>query len=441
MQRWVSAASACAWILWSTLVHAQLTESDPEVVPVLRQAEELLAAGKPGDAYELLTRNELDLAGTPSFDYLLGVAALDSHHPKDAAFALERVVASQPDFSGARIELARAQFESGEYRLARSQFQYLLTQSPPEGTRTVIKRYLDAIDDHSVLSGSHFSALAQFGAGYDSNANGSTSEQSFLGFTLNPRNVETKSSFGELTLGGGHTIALSEDSGLISNLQITHRANTDASFVDQTVASLGTTAVLVRGESRFSAGVDGYAGFLDGEDHERGYNLNGGASRRFGDYEGAVSLRAGTLEYQDAALSILDANRYLAGLTVTRLNIGERSGRLGVALIAGTDDAKQSGSPYSNARYGARLFGSWLLRPQSTLYAEVSSMTTDFDGTFFGSSRKDDQLGLTVAFDLQNFPFAKWSVSPRLRYVKNDSDIALYEYDRFEAVVFLRRGF
>jgi hypothetical protein len=441
MQRWVSAASACAWILWSTLVHAQLTESDPEVVPVLKQAEALLATGKPGEAYELLTRNELDLAGTPSFDYLLGISALDSHRPKDAAFALERVVVSQPDFSGARIELARAQFESGEYRLAKSQFQYLLTQSPPEGTRVVIKRYLDAISEQSTLAGSHFSALAQFGAGYDSNANGSTSEQSFLGFTLNPHNVETESSFGELTLGAGHTIALGEDSGLISNLQVTHRANTDASFVDQTVASLGTTAILVRGETRFSAGVDGYAGFLDRDYHERGFNLNGGASRRFGDYEGAVSLRAGSIQYQESSLSILDANRYLAGLTVTRLNIGERSGRLGLALLAGTDDAKQSGSPYSNDRYGARLFGSWLLRPQSTLYAEVSSMTTDFDGTFFGASRKDDQRGVMVAFDFQNFPFAKWSVAPRLRYVKNDSNVSLYEYDRFEAVVFIRRGF
>ena len=441
MQRWVSAVSACAWILFSTLVHAQLTESDPEVVAILKQAEALLAAGKPGDAYELLTRNELDLAGTPSFDYLLGVAALDSRRPKDAMFALERVVVSQPEFSGARIELARAQFENGEYRLARSQFEYLLTQSPPEGTRTVIKRYLDVIAEQSTLASSHFSALAQFGAGYDSNANGSTSEQTFLGFTLNPRNVETDSSFGELTLGAGHTIALGEASGLISNLQATHRANTDASFVDQTVASLGTTAVLVRGDTRFSAGIDGYAGFLDGEDHERGYNLNGGASHRFGDYEGSVSLRAGTIEYEDPALKLLDANRYLAGFTVTRSNVGERSGRIGLVLLAGMDDAKTSGSPYGNDRYGARLFGSWLLRPQATLYAEVSTLTTDFDGRFFGSSRKDDQLGFTVAFDFQNFPFSKWSVAPRLRYVQNDSNISLYEYDRFEAVVFIRRGF
>jgi len=425
----------------SILRLAQLTESDPEVVLVLKQAEALLAEGKSAEAYELLTRNELDLAGTPSFDYLLGVAALDSRRPKDAAFALERVVIWQPDFSGARIELARARFESGEYALARSQFQYLLTQSPPEQTRTVIERYLDAISERSALAGSRFSALAQFGVGYDSNANGSTSEQSFLGFTLNPHNVEIESSFGELMLELGHTVALSATSGLISNAQITHRANVDASFIDQTAVTLGTAAVWAHGEYGFSVGVEGYAGLLDGQDHERGVNLNAGAARRFGDYEGALSLRAGTLEYQEPLLGILDADRYLAGLSVTRLNIGEHSGRLGLALFGGTDDAKQAGSPHGNDRLGVRLFGSWLLRPQSTLYAEVSSLGTDYDGAFFGGQRKDDQLGFTLVFDFQNFPAAKWSVAPRLRYVKNDSNISLYEYDRFEAVVSVRRGF
>jgi outer membrane protein len=420
---------------------AQLSESDPTAVPVLKQAEALLAEHKADEAYRLLSANELDLGGTALFDYLLGVAALDSGHASDAAFALERVVATQPDFVGARMELARAEFERGQYAAARTQFQYLLGQSPPAQTRTVIERYLSAINDRSTLAGSRWSALAQFGAGYDSNANGSTSEQTFLGFTLNPQNVETESSFGELTLGVGNTVALGERSGLVSNLELTHRANPDASFIDQTLASLGSGFVWAVGASRFTAGVDGYAGWLDGEDHEHGVNLNLGASRRFGDYEGAVSVRGGTLEYEQPALQILDVDRYLAGISLARLNIGERSGRVGLALLGGSDDAKQSGSPYGNDRYGARAYASWLLQPQSSIYVEASYMTTEYDGTFFGLDRSDDLLGATVALDFQNFPAAKWSVAPRVRYMKNDSSISLYEYDRFEAVVYVRRSF
>lgn len=458
MLRWVLAARPFAWsvllgVLFGfapTFLVAQadstpgaipLSESDPEVVPILRQAEALLAEKKPGEAYTLLASHELDLAGTPLFDYLLGLAALDSGHANDAAFALERVVSSQPDFAGARIELARAQFEGGDLALSRAQFQYLLTQSPPAPTRAVIEKYLGAIGERSRLAGSRWSALAQFGAGYDSNANGSTSEQTFLGFTLDPRNVETSSSFGELMLGVGNTLALGTQSGLISNLQVTHRANTDASFIDQTVVSLGTGVVWARGSTRYNAGIDGYQGWLDGENHERGVNLNLGASRRFGDYEAAVSLRGGTLDYEAQALKILNADRYLAGLSLARLNIGQSSGRVGAALLVGKDDASRSGSPYSNDRYGARLYASWLIQSQSSVYLELSHMTSDYDGQFFGASRKDDLLAATVALDFQNFPAGRWSVAPRLRYMKSDSDVPLYEYDRFEAIVYIRRSF
>jgi hypothetical protein len=448
MQRWVSAARPLAWALLLAGVFcsparlcAQISESDPNVVPILRQAESLLAAKNAGDAYALLSSDELDLAGTPAFDYLLGLAALDSGRANDAAFALERVVVAQPDFSGARMELARAQFERGELALARAQFQYLLTQSPPPTTRAVIEKYLGAIGDRTRLAGSHWSALAQFGAGYDSNANGSTSEQTFLGFTLDPHNVETSSSFGELMLGVGNTLALGAESGLVSSVQLTHRANTDASFIDQTVAALSTAFVWAHGQMRYSAGVDGYQGWLEGEDHERGVNLDLDAARRFGEYEAAVSLRGGSLSYEQPALRILDADRYLAGLSLTRLNIGNNSGRIGGALLVGKDDARRAGSPYSNDRYGARLYASWLIQAQSSIYVELSDMVSDYDGQFFGTSRKDKLFAATVACDFQNFPAAKWSIAPRVRYMKSDSDVSLYDYDRVEAVVYIRRSF
>lgn len=447
MQRWVSAMRrlACAVLLGvmgsATPAFAQLSESDPQVAAVLRQAESLLAAKKAGEAYRLLTSHELELAGTPLYDYLLGVAALDNGKANDAAFALERVVAAQPGFAGARMELARAQFERGELTLARAQFRYLLTQSPPDSTRAVIEKYLGAIGDRSRLAGSRWSALAQFGAGYDSNANGSTSEQTFLGFTLNPNNVETSSSFAELTAGAGHSVALGPQSGLISNLQVTHRANTDASFIDQTVVSLGTGMVWARGSMRYNAGIDAYQGWLDGENHERGVNLNVGASRRIGDYEAALSLRGGRLDYDPAGLSLLEADRYLAGVALTRLNIGANSGRIGAALLVGKDDAREATSPYGNDRYGAKVYASWLIQSQSSIYVELSDMTSDYDGQFFGSSRKDELFAATVSLDFQNFPAAKWSVAPRVRYMKSDSDVSLYDYDRFEAVIYVRRGF
>jgi hypothetical protein len=188
-------------------------------------------------------------------------------------------------------------------------------------------------------------------------------------------------------------------------------------------------------------GVDSYRTWLDGRNHERGISLNVGASRRFGEYEAAASLRGGPLDYAPDGLQILDAERYLAGLSVARLNVGPKSARIGAALLVGKDEAKRAGSPYGNVRYGARLYASWPIQAESSLYFELSEMTADYDGTFFDAHRKDDTFSATLAFDLQSFPTANWNIAPRLRYTKSDSDVSLYAYDRVEAVVYIRRTF
>ncbi len=79
--------------------------------------------------------------------------------------------------------------------------------------------------------------------------------------------------------------------------------------------------------------------------------------------------------------------------------------------------------------------------PNTVAYAELSEMSTSYNGSFFGSKRDDNQFAVTLAADLQDFPAPRWTLTPRLRYMKNDSNISLYEYDRFEAVVYIRRGF
>ena len=53
----------------------------------IEQARELMKAGMPGEAYSLLEKQEFDKAGDADFDYLLGIAALDSGRPDKATLA------------------------------------------------------------------------------------------------------------------------------------------------------------------------------------------------------------------------------------------------------------------------------------------------------------------------------------------------------------------
>ena len=59
---------------------------------LMSDAQNLLAAGNPKQAYMLLVAEQNRLAGSPDFDYLLGVAALDSGKIDESIIALERVL-------------------------------------------------------------------------------------------------------------------------------------------------------------------------------------------------------------------------------------------------------------------------------------------------------------------------------------------------------------
>ena len=415
---------------------------DASVTDTLRQAEALLAAHQPAEAWQLLAPRELDSAGSPWFDYLYGIAALDTGRRDAAITALERVLAREPDFAGARMELARARYETGDYPGASEQFEYLLTQSPPPGTRVVIDQYLLAMHEGPGTR-SRFTPYVELGAGWDSNANASTGSDTFGVFVLDPDNVETSSAFIEMAAGFQHGLATGPDSALLTNGRLSHRFNPDARFVDQTLASLGTALQKSWGMTRTSLGVSGYYGWLDGEQHEVGAGADLGLGRRFAtDWELDANGSAGVVRYQQDVLEVLDVNRYLGSVVLTRSGIGAANGRLGVVALFGQDGARQDDSPYSNDRLGGRVFTSWRLGSRNSLLFDAGFLHTDFDNSpgFFGIDRKDDQWHVGLSAEFQDWPAAGYSLLPTLRYINTDSTVSLYEYDRFELGVILRRS-
>jgi tetratricopeptide (TPR) repeat protein len=204
---------------------------------LILQAEDLLAVGDSHRAYALLQPHEATLAGNILYDYLLGVAALDSGRIGEAIFSLQRALSVEPGFSGAKMELARAYFECGNPDLARPLFNQLLDESPPTAVVEVIRRYLQVIDNTRTTPRGRFLPYLELFSGYDSNANGSTDSQQFLGFALSPDNVETDSAFVEPAAGFDWFLLRSSRFGWLLNARASHRINPDASFVDATVVS------------------------------------------------------------------------------------------------------------------------------------------------------------------------------------------------------------
>ena len=130
-----------------------------------------MADGDAQAAYEVLTPHESSLAGDPGYDYLLGIAAMDSGHLTHSVFALERVLAVQPDNVLARAEIARVYLMLGEVRTSRQEFETVSSADDiPPAARNTVERYLTAFRA-TPEEGADFKGFLAVTVGWDSNVN------------------------------------------------------------------------------------------------------------------------------------------------------------------------------------------------------------------------------------------------------------------------------
>jgi hypothetical protein len=184
---------------------------------LLDNARKLLNSGNPKQAYQELSAVQDKMTGMPEYDYLLGVAALDSGHIDDAIIAFERVLAVMPSHAGAQMDLARAYYAAGSFDLAEAGFMRLRDQNPPPAAMIAINRYLDAIQARKLLTQAGWSAYGELGIGYDSNLTGvpgnfgAAALQSFniIGIEPTGNSVKRSAWFAQGAIGGEYHYPLS----------------------------------------------------------------------------------------------------------------------------------------------------------------------------------------------------------------------------------------
>ena len=154
----------------------------------------------------------------------------------------------------------------------------------------------------------------------------------------------------------------------------------------------------------------------------------------------AFTLRTSRITNQDRDFAALDVDRYLAAVSVTQSNIGERSASGSFTLVVGRDAPRRAGSPFGNNRYGIQFSGSWPVGARAHCSLELSTLRNDYAGRFFGLERKDLQYEAAAALEFEGLPAQGWVLAPQVRFVQNDSSVSLFDYDRLEAVLYLRRA-
>ncbi len=439
-----------------------LTNTNEALGALLREADALIRGGKLADAYKLLEPKEGDYSGEVAFDYMLGIAALDSGKPDRATIAFERVLITDPNFSGARLDLARAYFAMGSDDLARNEFEIVLTQSPPENVKGVVQKYLDAIGERRLAKIQQLTGYLEASIASDSNVTAVTSD-----FTTGVQN--TFGIPGVLPTGSS-------------------------------VLSSGMTAGV-------SAGVD----FTRVVSEEKGISLFAGADLRQRFYKGISALNSSNLDLRGGFSIASDDNTYRLFVNLGQyrqegMSVGVNANRDTPGIGAewkrkfGERDQFTLSTQYSQPRYPTQdtqdtdqvlLNASWLhifegkanplifasvnrsvdraLRPLATgsdMSRTTSGVRAHFQLTPLAhmdvflsagvSRRSDDSLNarsaltppvygrdLTkdVSFGVNWRPWPKWTLKGQLAAYQNDSNLELYQFRRTESTISVRYDF
>ena len=417
---------------------------------VVQRAKARLEANDAQAAYDLLTPLQSERAGDPEYDYLLGVAALDLGRNTEAVFALERVLAVQPNNAPARAQIARAYFALKETETARHEFLNINKQNLAPEVRQTIDRYLDAIDRVGETEKFKARFFLEFALGWDSNVNSATQVDQIAVpafnaiFTLAPTAIEKHDAFFSAAGGIAITNPVSPNWSLLGGLSAYKRYN----FVQD---NFGTGyldgyfgAAWKVGRDTISAVAQGNMFFVDDPVYTSEYrDAVGGTAQWSHDFNARNQLTAfvqyASLSYPQQTLR--DANRYVVGVGYAH---AFRRGDpiVYVGAYGGLEASKDETFDYLGHRpLGLRVGGQKVLAEQWLAFFSLAAEWRKYRGVdpFFLRERDDKQYsaGLGVTYVFAN----DWKLSPQITYLKNDSNIAIDQYDRTQVFVTLRKDF
>jgi len=356
-------------------------------------------------------------------------------------FALERVLAVEPNHPQARAEIARAYFQMGENRAARQEFEAVKAGKPPAEVTAIVDRFLSALDDRQAPLRSGVSAFIEAGIGHDSNAGAAASGTglaipSLPGFAFNPG--LRSDTFRTLAGGVNGRYIVSPAWTLFASGNFNQRYNNEVDRFD--TGSYGVDAGVThrRDANEFTFALQGQAFDVD--------------NTRFRDAVGGIAQwRHSLSDRQQIAVygqftrltyptsSFRNADREVLGVAWTNALDANLAPVIYAGLYGGHEETRGSGFPELGHRVlglrggGQLSFGDSLAAFANLSYEERSYGTpqaVDLRSftSLFPFGRVDKEYGVRVGV---NYKFARnWSATPSVSYTDNQSNVSVSAYRR-----------
>jgi len=393
-------------------------------------------------------------------DFDAALAAIEQQRLRTARQRLTSLLAANPSLSRARLELARVHYLSRDYADARREAQQVLDDpNTPPAVRATVLAFLAQIDaDERRFAPRHlWSPSVYAGVMYDSNVNiGPGRDVIDIGgidFTVAPASQETSDWAGVLDAGIAHTFNpdgrfdWGETQGDFlwqSELNGYYRG-----YIDETDFNLGVLtartgpAWVVPGRWRAYVALQIDQIFLGDDDLALFTSLNPGIAWQIGDdWEAGLDAFITDRNYSGSDEDGRDGDYQSGSLTVGRY-FRERS----LLVQAGASYYNFNADAEFLSYDGPEVFAGIISQAwtNGSVFARAGYRWYDFEGVepLFNEPRDDDELRVTAGFqhDYREGWLERWSLVGSWTWTDNQSDVAIYEYDRHQVSLGLSRGF
>jgi tetratricopeptide (TPR) repeat protein len=430
-----------------TMVALVLLTSSVQVLgdALTDRAKALLKRNDATAAYALLLPLESQRAGDPEYDYLLGIAALDAGDPERAVFALERVLALQPNDSLARAEIARAYYSMGERESARREFETVRAQAIPEDAKATVERFLSAI---AAAERTRIDGYVELSLGYDTNVNGATGSSTIAipafggaAFTLDPTLTERGDQFINFAGGLNFTRKLSQPWALVGGVSAALRLNTDAARFDTDALDGNLGLRHTRGLDAFTLGAQAQYFAVDIHRYRETAGVVAQWQHSF-DERTQATLYGQHAQLRYTTQPVRDADRGIIGVAYAQAFSGEYSPAVFASLYGGEEKAVDEAFPHLGHKpVGVRLGGQLRLGGGWSLAGSVAYERRKYGGTepLFLVRREDKQTDANLGLSYLWRPGT--TVLLQIAHTGNQSNVVLNDFDRTVVSTSLRFNF
>lgn len=414
----------------------------------LEMARKLIVEGKPAQAYALLEPYEFEQAGNTKYDYLLGLAALNSGQAAKASLILERVLAADPLHAAARVDLGRAYFLLGDIEHARAEFTRAQALNPPPSALATIRQYLSEIDTPDNKSMTRLSGYVEGGAGYNNNVNNSTGQNQIaipalldIQFTLNPANVKTADSYLGLAAGGEAIHPLSSNWSLYAGMDMRSRNGMHYSKFDYITLDSRVGASFSKNAEQIQGGLLAGQFAMSGTVNRHTNGANVAWRHTYNAANQSVMFGQHLLyRHPDPNLASNNFNQTIAGLGWMHIFADGRTTFFG-SIFAGNERDTNLRTDGGKSIQGVRLSGQAPIGGNLDMFASSGVQRGKYNRTngAFLVVRDDTQADLTVGLTYHYTP--NWIVRTQVSLVQNQSNIVVNRYDQADFSLMLRRDF